>query len=163
MLDREVFDKNIFMVLYFQSVEFEKEKNNFLYNLIKSDFENDEFCEICKEICKIEELYNKYPTPKMFYSRQKKQENNILVEQGVFFLDDTMPEYKEYLKGMSDDEVENVWRWIYKNKQGEFVSREWIIERIKQFNTKQNIKQLEQYPTLSEVKMLLENHYKMEE
>lgn len=155
MLSRQLFEKNIGMLLYFHSVDISKDKNSFLYEMIKNDFEDNEFGSICLDICKTEELFNKYPTPKMFYKRRKSTEKQILIEEGVFYLDDTMPEYKEHLKGLKDEEVEQIWKWIYNKKRGEFVSQEWIIERIKQFNKSKH--QVSEIPTFTEIKGLIEN------
>jgi hypothetical protein len=155
MLNRQSFEKNIGMLLYFNSVDINKDKNNFLYEMIKNDFEDDEFGRICIEICKTEELFNKYPTPKMFYKRRKSTEEQILIEEGVFYLDDTIPAYKPYLNGFSDEDMEKVWKWIYNKKRGEFVSQEWIIERICQFaKQKQSIVEI---PTFTEIKRLIKN------
>ena len=57
----------------------------------------------------------------------------VLIVQGQFYLDDSMPEYKQYLIGSTDDEQERIWKWIIDNKYGQEVSKDWIIERIKQF------------------------------
>ena len=155
MLSRQSFEKNIGMLLYFNSVDINKDKNSFLYEMIKNDFEDDEFGRICIDICKTEELYNKYPTPKMFYKRRKSTEKQILIQEGIFYLDDTIPEYKEHLKGLNDDEVEKIWKWICDKKRGEFVSQNWVIERIKQFNKqKQEVLKL---PTFKEMTKMIEN------
>ena len=45
MLSRQSFEKNIGMLLYFNSVDINKDKNSFLYEMIKNDFEDDEFGE----------------------------------------------------------------------------------------------------------------------
>lgn len=152
-----MFDKSLSTLLYFKGVQFDKQHTNFLYNLLKDDFTDKEFCAMCMDICKTEDLYGKYPDPKLFYNRKKKGSEMILIEEGIFFLDDTIPDYQPFLTGMTDKEVEGLWKWIVKNKRGEIVSKNWIIERIKQFNYHTNQPQIEEWPTL---KAMIENHYK---
>lgn len=144
MLDKKIFLKCINTLLIFGSVEPDDKRNELFYKLLANDFENKEFSDICADICKTESLFGKYPEPKMFYDRKQKDKSDMVsIVEGMFYLDDTMPEYKPYLEGMSDEEVEKVWKWIMDNKYGEDVSKEWIIERIKQFR-KPQVKDLEQ-------------------
>ncbi len=134
MLTKVCFDRCMNTLLIFGDVPVDKEKNSLFYNLMKNDFEDKEFSIISENICKTETLYGKYPTPKMFYDRKPKDKSNmVMIIEGQFYLDDTMPEYKDYLVGASDEEVERIWKWIFENKYGEEVSKDWIIERIKQF------------------------------
>lgn len=134
MMNRKQFDKNLTTLLSFKGVEVSQIHNEMLFGLLKNDFTDGEFGEICVEICKTCDLYNKYPDPKLFYDMKKKPEETVLIEEGIFFMDETIPEYKPYLKGMTDDAIEKVWRWIMRAKQGELVPKSWIVERIKQFN-----------------------------
>lgn len=134
MLNFNKFDKLISTILYFGNVQYSKTMTENMYNLMKNDFTDDEMKVICEDICKHEDLFGKYPTPKMFYDRKPKDKSNmVMIVEGQFYLDDTMPEYKKYLNGMSDEEVERVWKWIFENKYGEEVSKDWIIDRIIQF------------------------------
>lgn len=134
MLDFKKFDKLISTILYFNNTQYSNTMTENLYNLMKNDFTDDEMKVICEDICKHEELFNKYPSPKMFYDRKKPDRSNlVMIVEGQFYIDDTMPEYKPYLIGMSDKDVERVWKWIFENKYGQEVSKDWIIERIKQF------------------------------
>jgi len=134
MLDFKKFDKLISTILYFGNIQYSQTMTENLYNLMKNDFTDDEMKIICEDICKRSELFGKYPMPKMFYDRKQPDKSNmVMVLEGQFFIDDTMPEYKDYLIGMTDEDVERVWKWILDNKYGQEVSKDWIIERIKQF------------------------------
>ena len=148
-------------LLTFSDVKIEPEKNEAFYSLMKNDFEDKEFSKYCEDICKNEMLYGKYPAPKLFYDRREKDENTILVEVGTFYVDSlTTPEYAEALEGLTFDEkckIEDaVWDWVYKNKQGELVSKRFIADRLRQFRPQPK----EDFITLSEIKTLLENHKK---
>jgi len=134
MLTKTCFDRCMNTLLIFGDIPVDKEKNKLFYNLMKNDFEDKEFSIISEDICKTETLYGKYPTPKMFYDRKPKDKSNmVLILDGSFYLDDSMPEYKEYLKGTTDEEQLRIWKWIMDNKYGQEVSKDWIIERIIQF------------------------------
>lgn len=141
MLRKEVFEKCMWTLLQFHGIEANEDRQKMFFNLLKNDFEDEEFMEICGKICREENLFGKYPTPPMFYSRKEPQ-NQVLIVEGQFYLDDTIPEYKPYLAGVSDEEQERIWKWIFHNKYGEMVSKDWIIERIKQF-TSERQKQIE--------------------
>lgn len=159
MLTRKCFDRCLGALLALNQVEVSEKMNDMFYRLMGKDFSDKEFPEVCGDICKQENLYGKYPTPKMFYDRKEKIEATELVEEGCFFIDNTIPEYKEALVGMSDDEITKVWKWIYKNKRGEYVSKSFIVERIKQFNTHNKTPEIDHF-TLSDVKALLLNRKK---
>lgn len=134
MLSKVCFDRCMNTLLTFCEVGIDKEKNRVFYELMKNDFEDVEFSCIAENICKTELLYGKYPAPKMFYDRKEPDKSKMVpIIEGQFFIDDTMPEYKPYLIGMSDEDIEGVWKWIFNNKYGQEVSKDWIIERIKQF------------------------------
>jgi len=134
MLDFKKFDKLISTIVYFGNIQYSKTMTENLYNLMKNDFSDDEMKIICEDICKHEDLFGKYPIPKMFYDRKKQDKNNtVLIIEGQFYLDDSMPEYKDYLIGTTDEEQLRIWKWIFDNKYGQEVSKDWIIERIKQF------------------------------
>lgn len=133
-MDKQQYIKSLTALLYFKNVPLNEKHNDFLFNLLKDDFTNEQFNDICMDICKTEDLFNKYPDPKLFYDRKPKDKSNmVMIVEGQFYLDDTMPEYKKYLNGMSDEAVERVWKWIFENKYGEEVSKDWIIDRIIQF------------------------------
>lgn len=159
MLTLNTFNKNISSLLYFAEVPVDEIKNNFLYNLLKNDFEDNEFGEICVDICKTEELYGKYPSPKMFYSRKEEKGKKILIEEGAFYVDDTMPQYMAVISDLDQDTRDricnSVWQWLIDNKRGELVSEQFIIERLKQFRPQQG---QDDYPTLSEIKKLIDDH-----
>lgn len=143
MLTKVCFDRCMNTLLIFGDVPVDKEKSMLFYNLMKNDFNDKEFSIISENICKTETLYGKYPTPKMFYDRKPKDKSDmVLIIEGSFYIDDTMPEYKPYLIGMSDEDVERVWKWIIDNKYGEEVSKDWIIERIIQFRKPKEVELL---------------------
>lgn len=137
MLDKKVFLNCLGIILATHDIEPKEITTKSLYELLKNDFTNEEFSKACMDICKEEALYGKYPTPNMFYKRKKQEQNNILVEVGSLYIDDTFPAYKKALEGLPQDIVDNicskVWEWIIANKHGEFVSEEFIVERLKQF------------------------------
>lgn len=142
MITYEYFEKCINSILFLNGVDINPNRSKALYGLIKNDFNDDSFGAICKDICTSEELYGKYPTPNMFYSRKKEAEKTIFIEEGSFYLDNTMPAYKPVLACLTDEEADNVcenlWRWLMKNKRGELVSEQFIIDRLKQFMPVQN-------------------------
>lgn len=137
MIDKKVFEKSMLALLYFKGVKNDQHHTDFLYNLMKDDFSDKEFQEMCGDICKTEDLFGKYPDPKIFYDRKKTACENILIEEGAFFIDDTMPQYKAVLEDLSqekrDDVCLNVWNWLIKNRRGDMVSEQFIIDRLKQF------------------------------
>lgn len=144
MLDFKKFDRLISTILYFNNTQYSKTMTENLYNLMKNDFTDDEMKVICEDVCKHEELFNKYPSPKMFYDRKPKDKSNmVMIVEGQFYLDDSMPEYKPYLIGSSDEEQLRIWKWIFDNKYGQEVSKDWIIERIIQFRSPKEIKCIE--------------------
>lgn len=151
-MNRDMFDESLTALLYFKNIPVSETHTEYLFNMMKDDFTDDEFRGMCMDICKTEELYNKYPDPKLFYDRKKESQKTILVEYGSFFLDDTMTEYKEHLIGVSDEQQQAIAEWIMKNKRGEMVSTQWVIDRIKQFTHKEE--QAEAI-TLSEIKKLI--------
>lgn len=57
----------------------------------------------------------------------------VLVEEGKFYIDDTMEEYKDILKDVKDDVALRCWTWIYENFYGRELDVSWIRERLKQF------------------------------
>lgn len=59
--------------------------------------------------------------------------NSVLVEKGIFFIDDTIDEYKEVLSDMREKEIDDCWEWIINNKYGQTVSKQWVIDRLNQF------------------------------
>ena len=141
MMNFTKFDKYISTILYFGNIQYSKTMTEHLYNLMKNDFTDYEMKIICEDICKHEDLFGKYPPPKMFYDRKPKDKSNmVMIVEGQFYLDDTMPEYKEYLIGVSDEEQERIWKWIFNNKYGQEVSKDWIIERIIQFRKPKEVK-----------------------
>lgn len=74
MLDRVFFDKCFLNLLTFHQVPIDAKKTDALYLLMGKDFDNKEFSDICGDICRHENLYGKYPTPPMFYTRQVKMD-----------------------------------------------------------------------------------------
>lgn len=137
MLDRKNFDKNMSILLTFKNVKANDAATAFFYNLVKDDFTDEEFGQMCVDICKTEDLYNKYPDPKLFYDRKKEAQQTILIEAGSFYVDDSIPQYRAVLEDLSqekrDEICESVWNWLIKNKRGEMVSEQFIIDRLKQF------------------------------
>lgn len=71
MLSKQIFNKSFLMILMVNDIQIDMVKNSTFYNLMKNDFNDDEFECICEKICKEENLYGKYPTPSMFYKFKK--------------------------------------------------------------------------------------------
>ena len=61
----------------------------------------------------------------------------VKIEQGKFFMDDTIPEYKEALQGMSDKEIEKLWSWIMNKYGGQELPMDRITKMIKNFNKRE--------------------------
>ena len=84
-----------------------------------------------------ENLYNKYPAPKLFYDRKKSAKENISIVEGAFYIDDTYPQYLAVLEDLDQKERDrvclSVYEWLIQNKYGQMVSEDFIIERLKQF------------------------------
>jgi rubrerythrin len=62
------------------------------------------------------------------------EDRPILIEDGRFYMDDTMPEYKEALVGVPQETIERCYKWILENKRGKAVRLGWILEMIKKFS-----------------------------
>lgn len=162
MLTKVCFDRCMNTLLAFAEVEISQEKNKAFYSLMKNDFSDDEFRTISEDICKTELLYGRYPAPKLFYDRKGKAKADILIEEGTFYVDDTIPEYREALEFLGPEKRDlvcgAVWNWLYANKRGELVSKEFIIERLKQFSPQKEKENEYDYPTLTEIKKLIDDH-----
>lgn len=159
MLSKTCFDRCMSGLLIFADVSIDKSKNAIFYALMKNDFDDREFSEISNDICKTENLYGHYPAPKLFYDRKKQDKSNmVMILEGQFYLDDSIPEYKPYLIGCSDEEQLRIWKWIFDNKYGQEVSKDWIIERIKQFRKPEIEKEPE--ITYEETKLLISSSVK---
>ena len=136
MLSLKEFNKNISSLLYFSEVPVDEVKNNFLYNLLKNDFEDDEFAEVCVDICKKEEFYGRYPAPKLFYDRKKTKEKTILIREGSFYIDsgeNYLPMFKDKIDSMSERSKEQCLIWFLNNKCGEEVELSFIGKMIDKF------------------------------
>ena len=160
MLTKTCFDRCMNALLSFAEVPIDSEKNKAFYNLMKNDFEDKEFSCMCEDICKTELLYGRYPAPKLFYDRKKGNKEDVLIEEGIFFLDDTFPEYRAVLEDLSPENRDkiclDVWNWLMETNRGKMVSKQFIIDRLIQFKPKPK----EDIVGLSEIKQLLEDHEK---
>lgn len=58
----------------------------------------------------------------------------IKIEVGEFYLDNLMPEYKEETQGLTDDECEKLWQWIYDKFLGQTLPQSKIRDIIRSFN-----------------------------
>ena len=79
MMTKQFFDRAINSLLVFKDILLDKEKNKKYYELMKRDFTDEEFAQICGDICKTENLYNKYPDPYLFYKRKPKRTPEISI------------------------------------------------------------------------------------
>jgi len=62
----------------------------------------------------------------------------VKIEQGKFFMDDTIPEYKEALEGMTDAESTKLWKWIMDRYYGQELPMERIAQMIRKFNKRES-------------------------
>lgn len=158
MLTKTCFDRCMNALLSFAEVSIDSEKNKAFYNLMKNDFEDKEFSCMCEDICKTEILYGRYPAPKLFYDRKKTNQADILIEEGTFFLDDTIPEYRAVIDDLSTDQRDkiclDVWNWLMETNRGKMVSKQFIIDRLIQFRPPKR----EEFISLTEIKKLLSDH-----
>lgn len=160
MLTKTCFDRCMNALLSFAEVSIDSEKNKAFYNLMKNDFEDKEFSCMCEDICKTELLYGRYPAPKLFYDRKKEKQSDVLIEEGTFFLDDTIPEYRAVLEDLSQETRDkiclDVWNWLMETNRGKMVSKQFIIDRLIQFRPPKR----EEFVGLTEIKKLLSDHEK---
>lgn len=158
MLDKIKFDRSLTALLIFKNVKENEDLTKMLYSMMKDDFTDEEFGNMCLEICKTEELYNKYPDPKLFYDRKKEKQADVLIEEGTFFLDDTIPEYRAVIDDLSTDQRDkiclDVWNWLMETNRGKMVSKQFIIDRLIQFRPPKR----EEFMGLTEIKKLLSDH-----
>lgn len=159
MLTKVCFDRCMNTLLAFAEVKISQEKNKAFYSLMKNDFSDDEFRTISEDICKTELMYGKYPAPKLFYDRKKETSKTILIEEGTFYLDDTIPKYRAVIADLDTEKRDKVclavWEWLIQNKRGELVSEEFIVDRLKQFRPQPRG---EEPITLTEIKKLIADH-----
>lgn len=136
MITIDTFNKNISSLLYFAEVPIDEIKNKFLYNLMKNDFDDKEFGDICVDICKKEDLYGHYPAPKLFYDRKNYKENTVLIREGTFYIDSGegyLPMFKDKIDSMSEKSKERCLLWFLNNKYGEEVELSFIEKMLDKF------------------------------
>lgn len=80
-----------------------------------------------------------------FAMGEKKQhadpESGVLIEQGTFYLDDTIPEYHEACKNLTEDEQERAWKWIMEHFEGKRLTVDFINNVLKRFDTSTQFRQ----------------------
>lgn len=59
----------------------------------------------------------------------------VHIVEGEFFMDETMPDYKSFLVGLSEQEIEKLWGWIRDKYYGQYLPVSKIQQMIKNFNT----------------------------
>lgn len=69
-----------------------------------------------------------------FPKRPENQEKTVQIVEGKFFLDDSIPEYKESTQGMTESEMLKLWQWIMDRYQGRTLPMSKINTMIKNFN-----------------------------
>lgn len=79
-MDKIKFERAMNALLAFKDIPIDHDKNKKFYDLMKNDFTDAEFAEICGDICKTERLYNKYPDPCLFYQRKPKPNVESLLD-----------------------------------------------------------------------------------
>lgn len=65
---------------------------------------------------------------------QTKEEKTIKIVSGEFYLDNTMPDYKDVTVGMTDDQCEKLWKWIYDKYMGQEINQSTIKDIIRKYN-----------------------------
>lgn len=71
-------------------------------------------------------------------NKEKSENDKIRIESGTFFLDNTMPEYKDATRGMTDEQCYKLWKYIYDNYIGQELTIGTIKKMISKFN-KENL------------------------
>ena len=68
-------------------------------------------------------------------NKPKEEEPTVLVEEGSFYIDESMTEYLDLLSGYPDAEhiAFAVWQWIFKNFEGRRVKISFIRSMIEKF------------------------------
>ena len=59
----------------------------------------------------------------------------VHIVEGEFFMDETMPDYKSFLVGLSEQEIKKLWGWIRDKYYGQHLPVSKIQQMIKNFNT----------------------------
>lgn len=75
---------------------------------------------------------------KVKYTKEENQteEKTIKIAIGEFYLDNSMADYKDVTVGMTDDQCEKLWKWIYDKHLGEELKQSYIKEIIRKYNKK---------------------------
>lgn len=71
-------------------------------------------------------------------NKEKMENEKIRIETGKFFLDNSMPGYKDVTKGMTDDQCEKLWKYIYDKYLGQELTV-WTIRKIIAKFNKENL------------------------
>ena len=113
MLNKNTFLNCIGMILIMHDIEPNETLTNTLYELMKDDFTDEEFEKASQRICKEENLYNKYPTPPLFYKQKQTKDDKRNLDCQAFL--DKVEDYlsmgfvpsdwkQEFIDGLSDTE-----------------------------------------------------------
>lgn len=88
-----------------------------------------------KDIVLDNNIYNTYSRPVDNVDNfPKTKEKTVKIIEGQFFLDDSIPEYKESTQGMTEKEMLKLWQWIMDRYKGRTLSMSKINTMIKNFN-----------------------------
>lgn len=119
---------------YCRAIKEKRTTENELMESVKRYAESEEvkkgFAKGCQAWINDDRFKIKYSTA------EKPVEGTIKIERGTFYLDNTMPEYKDITIGMTDEECEKLWSWIYDKYLGETILVEQIRKIIKRYNKK---------------------------
>lgn len=70
-------------------------------------------------------------------SEKKEEQKMIYIDDGMFYIDDTMPQYRQVIDDLDppirDCICERVYNWLIQNRRCDMVSEQFIIERLVQF------------------------------
>jgi len=98
MINEKTFNQCIITIITLKDIEINNKKSKLLYNLMKNDFTDEQFQNACNHITKLETLYNKYPSPEMFYKYKIESSIKQLESQEQIDLQSFLSRCKDYLK-----------------------------------------------------------------
>ena len=156
MLSKNTFEKCISNLCYFGGVSIDPTKNSLLYKMMQNDFDDQEFKDICYDICKTEDLYNKYPIPKMFYDRKGCADEDVFVslDSGSIEITD---EAQRCLDHMTESQYQRMFSWMKSHVDGKTMKKSALSKIVIGFGSSPEQKH-EDYVGLSEIKQLLSDH-----
>jgi hypothetical protein len=136
MLDKKIFVTKIIQIAELKGLTLLENYAKSMYDLIKNDFTDEEFVQICDYILKNEELYNKMPEPRHFYKHKKCEEEqkpykitpeleaSIQWEYALQNKKEINDLAKQILESMGDDY--GGWRWRMSSEHPNPTGQQWL-------------------------------------